>query len=77
MGQWLRQIQQSWITHLAIAAGIIAISTAFQCYQKNDTVTWECTKLGIVAAGTYLWGIFQHSPHSAMFRRDGSKRMVM
>jgi hypothetical protein len=73
----LRRIQQAWWFHLVIAAVIIAVSTAFQCYQKNDTVTWECTKLGIVAAGTYLWGIFQHSPHSPLFTKFGARRHVV
>ena len=69
---FLRQIQQSYMTHLAIAALIAGAGLAFTCFAKDNTFTFECARGGLIAAGIYLFGSLQHSPGSASFKPDGT-----
>lgn len=69
---FLRQIQQSYITHLVIAALIAGGASVFTCWGTANDFTIACAKGGLIVAGIYLFGSLQHSPGSASFKPDGT-----
>lgn len=70
---WARQIQQSPVFQVVVAAILFAGPTFLQCAGTDlSQLSIGCFKLGGLAAGTYIWGIIQHSPGSPAFNPNGT-----
>ena len=70
---WVRQLQQSWIAQIAIAALIATAPALYQCAGNDfSDLSIACFKKWAVAAAAYLFAISQHSPRSASFNPNGT-----
>ncbi len=69
---WLRAIQQTYWAHFAVAAAIVAGSSAFTCFGAHNEFSIACLKLGVIAGGIYLFGALQAGVKSPAYKPDGT-----